>query len=58
MEHAEDKSDLEDFIRTRMRMSHIYQPVMLKVLLENGGHASVEEIAKCPSSGFLEPMAA
>ena len=46
MEHAEDKSDLEDFIRTRMRMSHIYQPVMLKVLLENGGHASVEEIAK------------
>ena len=46
MEPTEDKSDLEDFIRTRMRMSHIYQPVMLKVLLENGGHASVEEIAR------------
>ncbi|PUB19269.1 diadenosine tetraphosphate (Ap4A) HIT family hydrolase [Yoonia sediminilitoris] len=27
-------------------MSHIYQPVMLKVLLENGGHATVEQIAK------------
>lgn len=24
-------SDLEDFIKHRMRMSHIYQPVMLKV---------------------------
>ena len=29
--------DLEDFIKNKMRMSHIYQPVMLKVLLENGG---------------------
>jgi hypothetical protein len=29
--------DLEDFINHRMRMSHIYQPVMLKVLLEGGG---------------------
>jgi ATP adenylyltransferase len=28
-----------------MRMSHIYQPVMLKVLLENYGEASVEQIA-------------
>ena len=39
-------SDLEDFIKHRMRMSHIYQPVMLKVLLEGGGQASVEDIAK------------
>ena len=37
MEHADGKSDLGDFIRTGMRMSHIYQPLMLKVLLENGG---------------------
>jgi ATP adenylyltransferase len=37
---------LEDFINHRMRMSHIYQPVMLKVLLENGGQATTEEIAK------------
>ena len=37
---------LEYFITHQMRMSHIYQPVMLKVLLENGGQATTEEIAK------------
>ena len=39
-------SQLEDFIRRKMRMSHIYQPVMLKTLLENGGEVTVEQIAK------------
>ncbi len=34
------------FVSERMRMSHIYQPVMLKVLLENGGRASRKTIAK------------
>ena len=29
-----------------MRMSHIYQPVMIKALLENGGEATTDEIAK------------
>jgi hypothetical protein len=29
-----------------MRMSHIYQPVMLMTLLKNGGVASVESLAK------------
>jgi diadenosine tetraphosphate (Ap4A) HIT family hydrolase len=29
-----------------MRMSHVYQPVMLRVLLERGGEASVTDIAK------------
>ncbi|OIQ81539.1 AP-4-A phosphorylase [mine drainage metagenome] len=38
--------DLADFISTRMRMSHIYQPVMLLTLLENNGIASDEKIAK------------
>ena len=28
-----------------MRMSHIYQPVMLKVLLEGNGTATLEDIA-------------
>lgn len=37
---------LLDFIEHRMRMSHVYQPVMLKVLLEAGGKASFKEIAK------------
>lgn len=38
--------ELTDYIVNRMRMSHIYQPVMLKVLLKGAGQASVEEIAK------------
>ena len=29
-----------------MRMSHIYQPVMIKALLEKDGEATIEEIAK------------
>jgi ATP adenylyltransferase len=37
--------DLKAFITKRMRMSHIYQPVMLKVLLENDGRASRKSIA-------------
>jgi hypothetical protein len=36
---------LREFILNRMRMSHIYQPVMLKELLLKGGIASVREIA-------------
>ena len=39
-------NDLLTFITERMRMSHIYQPVMLKVLLENDGQASRKAIAK------------
>jgi ATP adenylyltransferase len=38
--------DLLTFITKQMRMSHIYQPVMLKVLLENNGRISREAIAK------------
>ena len=30
-------SDLRNFIENKMSMSHIYQPVMIKALLENGG---------------------
>ena len=36
---------LRDFIRKRMRMSHIYQPVMIKELLTNGGKSSIRNIA-------------
>jgi ATP adenylyltransferase len=38
--------DLLNFITSRMRMSHIYQPVMLKVLLENNGSAPRKAIAQ------------
>jgi diadenosine tetraphosphate (Ap4A) HIT family hydrolase/5-methylcytosine-specific restriction endonuclease McrA len=37
---------LEDFIKSRMRMSHVYQPVMLMALLQGGGKASTTKIAK------------
>ena len=33
--------DCEDFIQNRMRMSHVYQPVMLMTLLRSDGKASV-----------------
>jgi diadenosine tetraphosphate (Ap4A) HIT family hydrolase/5-methylcytosine-specific restriction endonuclease McrA len=36
---------LKQYLLKRMRMSHVYQPVMLKHLLENGGQANAEEIA-------------
>src|SRR5215831_1217960 len=36
---------LRDFIRKRMRMAHIYQPVMIRELLQSGGKASIRNIA-------------
>src|SRR5215467_12268706 len=36
---------LRDFIKKRMRMAHIYQPVMIKELLTRGGKASIRNIA-------------
>lgn len=38
--------DFEDFILNRMRMSHVYQPVMLMTLLNGGGKASTTAISK------------
>src|SRR5215469_1084464 len=38
--------DCEDFIQNGMRMSHVYQPVMLMTLLKGGGKASTTAIAK------------
>lgn len=37
---------LTNFIKTKMSVSHIYQPMIILVLLENGGEASVEEVAR------------
>ena len=39
-------AELADFIGSRMRMSHIYQPVLVKTPLEHGGNASRREIAQ------------
>ena len=38
--------DLKKFVEKDMRMSHIYQPVMLMELLRNNGQATVEQIAQ------------
>jgi diadenosine tetraphosphate (Ap4A) HIT family hydrolase len=46
MDNQNDLINLEDFIRCKMKMSHIYQPVMLSVLLREGGEATLEQIAK------------
>ena len=44
-----DFEELQDFIAHRMRMTHIYQPQMIKTLLESNNRATAEDIAR----GFL-----
>jgi ATP adenylyltransferase len=39
-------ADLIQFIERDMRMSHVYQPVMLRLLLNQNGRASVADIAR------------
>src|SRR5437667_918765 len=38
-------SRLAQFLQNEMRMSHIYQPLMLKLLLERRGRAPTRDIA-------------
>ena len=42
-------ADLIDFIDNRMKMSHIYQPLLLRILVDAGGTATIRQIAH----GFL-----
>jgi diadenosine tetraphosphate (Ap4A) HIT family hydrolase/5-methylcytosine-specific restriction endonuclease McrA len=37
---------LANFVKNRMKMSHVYQPVMLMTLLRAGGASSTKEIAR------------
>ena len=37
---------LKNYILKKMKMQHIYQPVMLKSIIENNGKASSKLIAK------------
>src|SRR6185295_5259429 len=37
---------LQQFISSEMRMSHVYQPVMLAELLKSNGKATVRQIAR------------
>jgi len=41
-----DAKDLAEFLSTRMRMSHIYQPLLIRTLVKNGGHAEIRDIAR------------
>jgi hypothetical protein len=45
---------LLDFIQTHMRMAHIYQPSMIRTLLDHQGEADDEQIATPATKG--EPM--
>ena len=38
--------DFLAFIQKDMRMPHVYQPVMILTLLDHGGQASVDDIAR------------
>ena len=38
--------ELEDFIRNKMSMTHVYQPLMIKKILESGNTAPKEAIAR------------
>jgi len=38
-------TNLKSFVSTKMKMTAIYQPVIIKVLLENNGSASYSTIA-------------
>ena len=42
---ALDTKELLQFLNARMRMSHIYQPLLIRAILQNGGQATVREIA-------------
>lgn len=41
-----NRDSLKSFLLKKMQMSHIYQPVMIKTLLEKNGTATQTEIAK------------
>ena len=36
---------LKSYLQSKMRMSHIYQPVMIRELVRLGGRATIDEIA-------------
>ena len=38
--------ELIDFLENRMRMSHIYQPLLIKSLIDSGGAATIRQLAQ------------
>lgn len=49
--------ELKKFIRTDMRMSSFYQPVMIQQLLESDGQSSITQIAIALMSASREELA-
>jgi hypothetical protein len=47
---------LLDFIENRMRMSHVYQPVMLIALLRNRGKAHEQETLFLEKAIIFKPL--
>jgi hypothetical protein len=43
---SKDFERLKEFLLSQMRLSHVYQPLMIRTLLERGGTASRRDIAK------------
>ena len=39
-------SELKDFIDTKMKMSHVYQPLLIRLLVESGGQSTLRQLAK------------
>lgn len=38
--------ELKDFIDTKMKMSHVYQPLLIRLLVEAGGQSTLRQLAK------------
>lgn len=37
--------ELKEFLLSKMKLSHIYQPLLIKTLVETGGVATVRQLA-------------
>ena len=37
--------ELKSFLEARMRQSHVYQPVLIRALVDSGGSATVRQLA-------------
>ena len=40
-----NSAELQDFVDNRMRMSHVYQPLVIRCLLDAGGQATLRQLA-------------
>ncbi len=50
-------TDLLLFIRTKMRMSHVYQPLVIRHLVESGGTSTIRQLARSLASSDLAQIA-